>query len=112
MMERRIARRYDLSLPVIIRCRRDGQVLFRTGNTRDISSRGVRFTTDDNLSVGAELDLKIAIPVEVSNGTEVFIRAIGRVVRLDKISDNGDQQVGVAAVIQQQEIARDQVIIA
>lgn len=104
MTDRRNARRYDLSLPVLIRVpvERDA----RDGKTRDISTRGVYFIVENNLTAGAELDLTMTLPAEVTGGTEVFIRAIGKVVRVEKTS--GDGRHGVAALIQRYEIVRNE----
>ena len=96
MQDRRIARRYDLSLPVIVRAPIDKEAASWTGKTRDISRRGVYFTIDNDLNAGAELDLKMTLPVEATGGTEVFIRATGKVVRVDKRSEDGNQKVNVA----------------
>jgi c-di-GMP-binding flagellar brake protein YcgR len=112
MKERRTAWRYDLSLPVSIRVPNENTPVSRTGKTRDISTRGVYFTIDKDLSTGAELDLKLTIPIEVTGGSEVFIRATGKVVRVDKRSGNGDQPVGVAAVIEMHEFVRNEAAIA
>jgi len=84
MTERRTARRYDLSLPVIIRVPVDREASSRNGKTRDISTRGVYFTIDEELGPGAELDITLTLPAEVTRGSEVFIRAMGKVVRVDK----------------------------
>jgi len=43
MTERRTARRYDLSLPVIIRIPAERQDDSQEGKTRDISTRGLYF---------------------------------------------------------------------
>jgi c-di-GMP-binding flagellar brake protein YcgR len=107
MTERRTARRYDLSLPVMIRMPIEQEVSSRTGKTRDISTRGVYFLVDNNLNAGTELDLTMTLPAEVTGGTEVFIRAIGKVVRVENRPETGDQRVGVAAVIERYEIIRN-----
>lgn len=105
MTDRRTARRYDLSLPVLIRVpvERDA----RDGKTRDISTRGVYFIVENNLTAGAELDLTMTLPAEVTGGTEVFIRAIGKVVRVEKTAGS-DGRHGVAALIQRYEIVRNE----
>ena len=108
MHDRRTARRYEFSLPVIIRVPTDKEVPSRTGKTREISNRGVYFTIDNDLSAGAELDFTMTLPVEVTRGTEVFIRAIGKIVRVDKRTGDGDQTVGVAAVFEKHEIVRNE----
>src|ERR1700739_3621072 len=106
MTERRIARRYDLSLPVIIRVPIEKEPAPRTGKTRDISTRGVYFTIENDFSAGAELDLTMTLPAEVTGGTEVFIRAIGKVVRVEKSPERNEERLGVAAVIERYEIVR------
>jgi c-di-GMP-binding flagellar brake protein YcgR len=108
MTERRTARRYDLSLPVIIRIPVEREPSSSNGKTRDISTRGVYFTIDQDLSAGAELDITLTLPSEVTRGSEVFIRAMGKVVRVEKKPENGSTRVGVAAVIERYEIIRNE----
>ena len=107
MTERRTARRYDLSLPVIIRNPSEQDASPENGKTRDISTRGVYFTLGKDLSTGAELDLTMTLPAEVTGGTEVFIRAIGKVVRVEKRPEDNNK-IGVAAVIERYEIVRNE----
>ena len=106
MTERRTARRYDLSLPVMVRLPVEKEASSRSGKTRDISTRGVYFLLDNNLIPGAELDFTMTLPAEVTGGTEVFVRAIGKVVRVENRPETGDQRVGVAAIIERYEIIR------
>jgi c-di-GMP-binding flagellar brake protein YcgR len=106
MTERRNARRYDLSLPVIIRTPIEKELSPRNGKTRDISTRGLYFTLDKDLGAGTELDITLTLPSEVTRGSEVFIRAMGKVVRVDKQAENGSGRIGVAAVIERYEIVR------
>jgi len=108
MTDRRAARRYDLSLPVIIRLPIEKEVPSRNGKTRDISTRGVYFTLEEELNSGSELDITLTLPAEVTRGSEVFIRAMGKVVRVDRRPDNGSTRVGVAAVIERYEIIRNE----
>ena len=108
MSERRTARRYDLSLPVIIRVPVDNEPLTRKGKTRDISTRGLYFIIDQDLSAGAELDITLTLPAEVTRGSEVLVRAMGKVVRVDKKPENGATHMGVAAVIERYEIIRNE----
>ncbi len=106
MTERRAARRYDLSLPVIIRLPIQKEVPSRNGKTRDISTRGVYFTIDHELTAGAELDITLTLPAEITRGTEVFVRAQGKVVRVERRQENGSERLGVAAVIERYDIIR------
>lgn len=79
----------------------------RNGKTRDISTRGVYFTIDDDFGTGAELDLTLTLPSEITRGSEVFIRAMGKVIRVDRKPENGSSRVGVAAIIERYEIIRN-----
>jgi hypothetical protein len=106
MTDRRTARRYDLSLPVLIRVPVERDAC--NGKTRDISTRGVYFVIESDLNAGAELDLTMTLPAEVTGGIEVFIRAVGKVVRVEKHPENGAHHVGVAALIQRYEIVRNE----
>jgi len=106
MTERRLARRYDLSLPVNVRLPITREPGTHDGQTRDISTRGVYFTIDQELGPGAELDITLTLPAEVTRGSEVFIRAMGKVVRVDKKPEQGASRIGVAAVIERYEIIR------
>ena len=108
MSERRTARRYDLSLPVLIRVPIEKVGGEHNGKTRDISTRGLYFMLDDDLGAGSELDITLTLPTEVTHGPEVFVRAAGKVVRVDRAPENGSSRVGVAAVIERYEIVRNE----
>lgn len=111
MKDRRTAWRYDLSLPISVRVPLVEGAVSRTGKTRDISTQGVYFNIDNNLRAGAELDMTMTFPAEVTGGTEAFVRATGKVIRVDKRSGNGDQKVGVAAVFEMHEFVRNEAAI-
>lgn len=106
MTERRTTRRYDLSLPVIIRVPAEKKQDSQQGKTRDISTRGLYFVIDQNMAAGSELDLTMTLPSEVTQGSEVFVRALGKVVRIERRMEDGNLRMGVAAVIQRYDIIR------
>jgi hypothetical protein len=106
MTERRMARRYDLSLPVNIRLPINREPGSHSGQTRDISTRGVYFMMQKDLHPGAEVDFTLTLPSEITRGTEVFVRAHGRVVRVDKRVDDNHETIGIAAVIERYDIIR------
>jgi c-di-GMP-binding flagellar brake protein YcgR len=106
MTERRTARRYDLSLPIIIRVPAEQQVDSQEGKTRDISTRGLYFVIEQDLEAGSELDLTLTLPAEITHGTEVFVRALGKVVRVERRMEDGTARMGVAAVIERYDIIR------
>jgi hypothetical protein len=108
MKNRRTGRRYDLFLPVMVRASIDTEAASRTGKTRDISAQGVCFTIDNDLNTGAELNLKITFPAEAATGgPEVFLKATGKVTRVDKRSGSGDQKVSAAVIFKTHEIVRN-----
>ena len=106
MTERRTTRRYDLTLPVIIRVPAEKAQDSQQGKTRDISTRGLYFVMDQNMEAGSELDLTMTLPSEVTHGSEVLVRALGKVVRIEQRMEDGTPRMGVAAVIQRYDIIR------
>jgi hypothetical protein len=112
MTERRAARRYDLSLPVIIRIPVMGRAVSRSGQTRDVSTRGVYFVLDSDVIADSPLDMTMTLPTEVASRMEVFVRAVGRVVRVEKLREDSNQRVGVAAMIERYEITRNEPVVS
>jgi hypothetical protein len=98
--ERRATPRYDLSLPIVVRVvphKRSGSC---HGRIRDISARGIYFITDEEFTPGAELEFTVALPVGVTQGTEVSIHAHIRVLRAEERREDDTTYTGVAAVIE------------
>ncbi len=106
MTERRTARRYDLSLPIIIRVPAERLPDSQLGKTRDISTRGLYFVVNQNLESGSHLDITMTLPAEITNGSEVFVRALGKVVRVERRMEDGNARMGIAAVIERYDIIR------
>lgn len=104
--ERRTSRRYDLSLPIIIRVSTEKAIDSQRGKTRDISTHGLYFVMDQELQAGSKLDLTLTLPAEVTHGAEVFVRAQGKVVRVEPRMEDGNTRKGVAAVIERYDIVR------
>jgi c-di-GMP-binding flagellar brake protein YcgR len=106
MTERRNSRRYDLSLPIIIRIPTERSLDAQQGKTRDISTRGLYFVVKENLEAGSQLDITLTLPAEITHGAEVFVRALGKVIRVERRMEEGDTRMGVAAVIERYDIIR------
>ena len=106
MSERRNARRYDLSLPIMIRAAAQGMAETQKGKTRDISTRGLYFVIDQDLRDGSELDIMLTLPREMTNGDEVLVKASGKVVRVEERFEEGSLRRGVAAIIERYDIMR------
>jgi c-di-GMP-binding flagellar brake protein YcgR len=106
MTERRTTRRYDLSLPVVIRVPAERALNSQQGKTRDVSTRGLYFVVDQNMESGSQLDITLTLPAEITHGSEVLIRALGKVVRVEHRMEDGNARMGVAAVIERYDIFR------
>jgi len=108
MEERRTARRYDLTLPISVRFAAEKILARQEGRTRDISTRGLYFVIDRDLDAGSELDITLTLPAEVTHGADVYVRAQGKVVRVERRLEEGEPRMGVAAVIDRYEIIRSE----
>ena len=106
MTERRTTRRFDLSLPVIVRVPLQRAMDSQKGKTRDISPRGLYFVITQDVEAGSEIDITLTLPAEITNGTEVFVRALGKVLRVERRIEDGSARTGVAAVIERYDIIR------
>jgi hypothetical protein len=105
MAERRNARRYDLLLPVVVRVSAEVRDL-QEGETRDISTRGLYFVTEQEVQAGSELDITLTLPAELTRGSDVLVHAAGKVVRVDPRTQARNMRLGVAAVIERYDIIR------
>jgi hypothetical protein len=106
MTERRTARRYDLSLPILIRVPAEQAADSQNGKTRDISTRGLYFVIDQDLQAGSALDITLTLPGEITHGSAVLVRAMGKVVRVERRKEEDSERLGVAAVIERYDIVR------
>jgi PilZ domain-containing protein len=106
MSERRVARRYDLSLPVMVRIPAPGFAGTQSGRTRDISTKGLYFVIDQEVRAGSNLDIMLTLPKEMTNGEEVLVKASGKIVRVESRMEDGNERLGVAAVIERYDIMR------
>ena len=93
--ERREARRFTMSLPMRVMAHDSSDREF-DASTRDLSYRGLYFLADADFKVGNEIEFVITLPQKVTQATDVNIRCLGHVVRIEP-TDNG--KVGIAAKI-------------
>jgi hypothetical protein len=106
MSERRVARRYDLSLPIMVRIPAQGLAETQNGRTRDISTKGLYFVIDQDVRAGSVLDIMLTLPSEMTNGDDVLVKATGKIVRVESRMEDGNERQGVAAVIERYDIMR------
>jgi hypothetical protein len=93
-VERRIGQRFAFNLPVSLRD--VAKATEGLGFTQDLSSRGVFLFTDMALDEGAEVELTLRMPSEITLGENMRVRCLGRVLRIAKPLDNGWKPVASA----------------
>ena len=105
-LERRNARRYSLSLPVEIGLTTKHPMVWYRGVVRDVSSQGVCFIFDGNLTVGVPLHLKIGLPTDPTGIGSVRIEVLATAIRIAKCGEDKDEHVEAAATIKRYDIVR------
>jgi hypothetical protein len=107
MEERRLAHRYKLPLPAVIKTlplgAAEGELRV---TTRDVSTSGVYFTSDERLAVGVKLDLSLTLPPEVTQGSAVIVDAQAHVMRVDERPAGAGDRFGIAAIIDRFNVSR------
>ncbi|MGB8987482.1 MAG: PilZ domain-containing protein [Candidatus Sulfotelmatobacter sp.] len=84
-VERRIGQRFAFNLPVSLRD--TATAAEGLGFTQDLSSRGAFLFTDMALSEGAEIELTLEMPSEITLGENMRVRCRGRILRIVKPKD-------------------------
>ena len=97
--ERRTSRRFSMNLPLVVRFPKEPEPGEVTTQTRDVSFRGLYFTTDAECNPGAEIEFILTLPKEITLASDVNIHCYGRVVRVEPQNDGR----GVAARIERYE---------
>jgi hypothetical protein len=97
MTEQRKNQRYDLRLPCEIL--RSAQPVV-TGETRNMSSSGVLFSSSGHVSVGETIEYFVTFPKTPGSSGEVRLRCVGKVLRAQERSS-------FAATLERYEFHRD-----
>ena len=79
MIEQRKARRFELRLPFEL-VRSGSQPTSQVGETRNLSSMGVLFAAEAQVSIGDPVEYLITLPT-AAEADRVRIRCLGKVVR-------------------------------
>ncbi len=98
-VERRAARRFSMMLPVKVRLTSANGVMEKSGETRDVSFRGLYFLIEASIERGASIEFVLTLPQQITLAGDVHIRCYARVLRVDP--HNGTR--GVAARIDRYE---------
>ncbi len=103
-VERRIGQRFAFNLPVSLRD--VATAVEGLGFTQDLSSRGAFLFTDMALSEGAEIELTLKMPSEITLGESMRVRCRGQVLRIIKPADkswkpatSAETKIGVAVCL-------------
>src|ERR1700704_3048168 len=84
MIEQRKHQRFELHLPFEIV--RDGSRSKVRGETRNVSSAGVLFTSESQLPLGESIEYLITLPRSPGVRKDVRLRCVGKIVREDAAS--------------------------
>lgn len=79
-VERRVGQRFPYLLPLSLR--QISNPVEGVGFTQDLSSRGAFFFTDAALTEGAEIELTLRMPSEITLGDSMPVRCRGRILRI------------------------------
>jgi hypothetical protein len=90
-VERRAGQRFPFLLPVLVRDPASG--VEARGFTQDISSRGVFFFTDAAFGEGAQIELTLNMPSEITLGDDMRVRCRGCVLRVALPPDLSQQDL-------------------
>lgn len=108
--ERRATQRYRLNLAVVLRrAPKVSESDILNGNTRNISTGGMYFTTDRHLAVNEVVDFSLTF-AGLAEGTIVVVSGRARVLRMESRRETISERVGVAAAIQDFRILRPDLV--
>jgi len=107
-MEHRRTRRFTINLPLSVIRSGVGQISL-AGHTKNISSTGVLFTTENEPSVNGAIEYVISLNQDEKQ--PVNLRCLGKVVRKERATNGrhgGPQAYHVAATLERYEFVRAQ----
>ena len=81
MNEQRKNQRFDLKLPLELI--RNGHNPKMIGETKNVSSSGVLFTSNAAISIGEPIEYMITFPKPAGSRTDVRLKCVGKVLRED-----------------------------
>ena len=97
--EKRSTRRFPLRLPVNVRYGETAEE--HTGQTKDVSARGICFFVESGIQAGSPIDFTLTLPPEITLSESIRVHCKGRVVRVEGGVPTG--KMAVAAVIEEYE---------
>jgi PilZ domain len=104
MSKRRVARRHNLALPIILaELPQNTRVIH--GTTRNISTHGLYFTTDLSVATGLSLEFSFTLPADIDQENQAIVAGRAKVVRVEE-PGSGFDKVGIAVAIESFKITR------
>ena len=100
--ERRTVRRFNMKLPAFVRV--SGIPSEFATQTENVSARGVFFYLDRWMKEGAQVEVTMTLPPQVTLTEPVRVRFYARVVRVKP--ETPSTRVGIAATIEEYEFIR------
>ena len=109
MSEQRKNQRFDLKLPIELVRAGSEEVAPAVGETRNLSSSGVLFTSEGELQKGDSIEYLVTLPSH-GDEAELRLRCMGKVVRVEN-RDRPEANVGrhpfsIAATLERHEFVR------
>jgi hypothetical protein len=98
-VERRAARRFTMTLPLTVRYASDNGAVEETAETRDISFKGLYFSTTTEVQTGSPIEFVLTLPQQITLAGDVHIRCYGKVLRVEP----QEGRRGIAARIERYE---------
>ena len=107
VQDQRRSKRFELSLPFEL-VREGPREVNEVGETRNVSSAGVLFTSSLELEVGAPVEYYITLQSGANGGDSVRLHCVGKVVRRHRDSRhvNGESSIAMAATLERWEFVR------
>jgi len=106
MNDRRMARRYDLTIPVKYEAQETAASEEPHGRTREISRSGLYFTAEAAPEPGSLVTLTLTLPPALTGGEGVLVEVQAQILRVEPAETTADGRMGVAARIESYEIVR------
>jgi len=105
--ELRRDKRIPAKVPVTVKKKHNGASEEQSGQTRDVSMRGVFMYLSNRVAEGSELELVFPMPQSEDLAEDTWVRCKARVLRVEKT--DGGARFGVAAVLESYERLEDTV---
>ena len=105
--DQRRTRRFELRLPLEL-VRAGSRPLNETGETQNLSSGGVLFTSGQEIEIGDPIEYFITLPAGPEQIDGLRLHCVGKVVRRQLIrNDAGDEEpTAIAATLERYEFVR------